>query len=337
MNLKKGAALLLASLLLLCTGCFGNGDGNSFTPLESSSTILNSGVDTGGSTIQPQALYGDFVYPDNPLDDLKNYLAADIENRGLPLRLGDTMEHTESWANAMLFTAYFTDHHNACVFSFASNNAYGMNDFYAVDGKDNPSFTIALKDPDNAEDMVLILTSVIMYLSPGTSESEAQQLAMGLDDSITVDGYSIPKDIGGYQVQAHYTNPHAFFSTPEFLSQYGVSVYALKYIWGRGIDLSIYTEMTSETDYAILSNMNSPNAGTVYGEFTVVDWWYHYEPVHGDPYLYVIACSPYGTEYRLMVNPLQNPYEFGIGEEYILVVGYYHQPTIIYAIQHTGA
>ena len=80
------------------------------------------------------------------------------------------------------------------------------------------------------EDMIMILTSVIIYLAPDMGLPEAERPASWQDGIISIDGYSIPQDIGGYQVQSHYTitllrrtSTHNWGSPSEHSNRYGAA------------------------------------------------------------------------------------------------------------------
>ena len=283
-----------------------------------------------------------YTYPDNPVEELKNYLESDAKERVLPIEISDIERVEGEWQNRIEFRIYFTDNpDNACVVSFAAKSNDATDDPYSLDGKDNPSFTIAFKDPDNTQDMISVLTSIIMYIAPDLELQEAEQLATLQDDTISIDGYSIPQDIGGYQVQAQYTNPHDYFTTEDFRAKLGVTIKSLKQIWGHDMNVNTCQELSSEEDLEVLYSpaalLEEDNTSrVVYAEFVVKDWWEHQEPLHGDPTTYVMVESLYGKEYELILDYISTPYEFGVGEKYTLFI-YYRagDATISYAIQYS--
>jgi len=176
------------------------------------------------------------------------------------------------------------------------------------------------------------------------SLQEAERLAMQQDHTISIDGYSVPKDIGGYQVQAHYTNPYKFFATTGFSSSLGISVKALMQIWKSEIDLGQCKRLSVEADFDVLDRpelfltdafrTDAVSPRSVYADFTVIDCWDYEEWVHGTPTTFVMAKSSHAAEYLLCLNPLRTPYAFGVGETYTFVISYYQRTAQIgYAIQ----
>lgn len=290
-----------------------------------------------GSSIQVT-----YKYPQNPVTELKCFLENDIIERGLPLELGDIEQVEWDRHERMEFTIHFkNDSENACVVSFITKSNYSFYD-YALDGDENPSFTIAFKDPDKSQDMIIVLTSVILYLSPDIGLKEAERLAVKQDGTISIDGYSIPQDIGSYQVQSHYTNPHVYFTTKDFTAKLGVTITALKKIWGGEINTKKCQKLSSSEEFLILNKQRSLfddtnyTSKTVYADFIVKDWWQHEDYLHGDIETWVMVESPYGKEYLLRLDPMRTPYEFGIGEKYSLFITYHIRGiSIFYAIQLT--
>lgn len=291
-------------------------------------------------------VYGAYTYPENPADELQAFLTADFSARGLPMEVSDVQYTDGSWTKFAEFTARFTDSgQNACVFSFTMDGDTAPYETYTLDGYDNPSFTIAFKDPDNPQDMIAVLTSVMRYLAPELSAKEAEQLAALQDETLSIDGYSMPLDIGGYQVQSYYTNPHSFFQTEDFTAKLGVTVKALKQIWEKEIDTRECQRLTSISDCKVLDDPRllldedslyaSVSDTVVYDDFVVKDWWENIEPVHGDPTVSIRVESFYGTTHLLSLDPLHVSYKVGVGETYTLFVYYrYGNATILHAVQH---
>lgn len=300
--------------------------------------FTNSGGSDTDST-KYGGLYGAYIYPDNPAEELRSYLENDIMERGLPLEIGDINSAKWDGEEREEFLINFKNNKNVCAVSFVvTYYEYG----YPLSGSDNPSFTIAFKDPENSQDMITVLTSVIMYLSPDLGLQEAERLSIEQDDTLSIDGYSIPKDIGGYQIQSHYTNPHDYFTTKDFTAKFGVSVKALKQIWGGEIDMNQCQKLSTAVDFRVLDDPQSlvnddrTTSRVVYADFTVKDWWEDQEPIHGDFTTFVTVESPYGEEYLLILDYMRMPYEFGIGEKYKLFINYhYGKAKILHALQLT--
>lgn len=333
---------ILAALLLL-TSC--GGRKADYTDDGTASLDFTDGTASQAVPERHSGLYGRYTYPDKPVEDLRKHLRSDSEQRGLSLEIGDLAEAGDEWQKRMEFTVHFPDHpDNACIVSFVIAQDGDFN-YYSTDGGENPSFTIAFQDPDQSQDMITVLTSVMRYLSPGLSVQEAERLAMEQDDTITIDGCSTPRDIGGYQVQAFYTNPYDFFTTADFASSYGVSVKALMQIWKGEVDLNQCKWMLDPADFEVLehpelfledpsqSEYASPRA--VYADFTITDCWDYEEWVHGTPTTFVLARAPHGDEYVLCLDPMRSPYTFGVGETYTLVISCHQRSArITYAIQY---
>lgn len=328
--------LLIIAFALVSTSC-----GSLKRESVIDSTNNNGGSDTDST--ENNELYGIYTYPENPVAELKSFLENDIIERELPLELGDIEEVEWNTQERMEFLIYFkNDPDNLCLVSF--NITYYEYGGYPLSGTGNPSFTLAFKDPDKPQDMVTVLTSVILYISPELGLKEAERLAHRQDDTISIDGYSMPQDIGGYQVQAHYTNPHTYFTTKDFTASLGVTVKALQQIWRKesALDVMQCRELSSTADFRVLDDPYSlydrenNTSETVYADFTVKDWWEYQEPIHGDWTTYITVESPYGTEHLLCIDPWQTPYAFGIGEKYTMFIYYYYGGArISHAIQLT--
>lgn len=281
-----------------------------------------------------------YQYTDQPVTDLKSFLKNDIKNRSLPMEIGDVVERSEQEHKE--FGIQFTNE-NAGVVSFSTGTAFSM--YYhdsSLDGEKNPSFTIAFKDPNKPQDMVAVMTSVILYLSPDLRVEEAERLAKKLDDTISIDGYSIPQDIGGYQIQSHYTNPHVYFTTEDFESSLCVTVTALKQIWSADLDAGQCRKLTTAADFKeFIEPHNSwekeEDANTsVYADIIVKDWWQYQEAIHYEITTWVDVVSPTGDLYQFRLDTMRTPYEFGIGEKYTLFIARNsYGPFIFHAVQLT--
>ena len=273
------------------------------------------------------------VYPVSSAEDLKRYLESEIRKQGLPLEVGDIYSAENGMEPCREFIVSFLNNpENACIFSFS------MADYYMLDGKGNPSFTIAFKDADNSQDMITILALVMRYISPELSLSEAEDMARNQDNTISTDGYSMPRDIGGYQIQARYTDPHVFIRTQEFDAAMGVKVTALKQIWGDP-DISGARALNTPQDYSLLDD--NYNTRLLYADFTVKNVWQHVEALHGDFWVTVDVESMTGDRYTFRVESMQMlmDYEFGVGQEYTLYIstGQSYGPIIYYAIQRSAS
>jgi hypothetical protein len=276
---------------------------------------------------------GTYVYPDNPAEALRSYLQNEAKVRGLRLEVGDIRKTGESYESRTEFRVDFADSSdNAFVISFRTN------DYFILDGKPNPSFTIAFKDPDNSQDMVAVLASVIKYVSPDLSLKEAEALAVSQDATLGIDGYAQPQDIGGYQVQARYTNPAVFIATSGFEAKLGVTVTAIKQAWGD-FNASGCQKLTSNQDYRVIAPQYAPweddyQNKTVYADFIVKNVWHYDEWVHGDYWTEVDVESLDGNKYTLRLETMRMTadYEFGVGQQYTF--SYYKFATIVLVNMH---
>lgn len=259
-----------------------------------------------------------YDYPDNPALELRGFLEKNIIKHDLPLTLSDIEEVKVDGEERRQFVIYFTyGKDNACTISFITKESYYSYEQYE---QNNPSFTLAFKEPDNQHDMGVVLTSIILYLAPDLSWQEAESLA--------VDGCSSPLDIGGYQVQAHYANK--------------VSVTALKQIWGGELNLSEYRKLTAPEEFWVLDDYESwrvvvDESTAVYADFAVKDWWQYEDSLHGNIVTMLTVESVHGTEYTLSLDTMRAPYEFAIGKKYTLYI--MHSPfggQIVYAAQLSG-
>lgn len=340
--------VLLMALCLVCVGCSTKKADYVDDGIASIDFTDNSGIQVEADTeAEEQAdLFPAYTYPDNPIEELRSHLERDANERGLPISIGEITQGDGGWQNRMEFEVQFLDHENPCVFSFTRKSDGAIADYYSLDGKDNPSFTIAFFDPENSQDMITILASVMRYLSPDLSASEAERLAIRQDETISIDGYSLPQEVGGYQVQSHYTAPYDYFSTTNFKAQLGVSIRAIKQLFETDIDVNQCQKLSTASAFRALDDPRSLldddapydniSSKIVYADFIIKDFWEYVEWVHGDPTTFVKVESTYGTEHVLVLDRLRVFYELGIGETYTLFIHYhYGDAKILYAIQQT--
>lgn len=308
----------------------------------------NGGSNDAGFTVDKKKgeIIGDFQYPENPPEELRNALESDINERGLPMAISDVETIEFDGKECSQITITFSDgNENICIISFTNKYLdYGYEE--SLDGRDNPSFTMAFKDPDNSRDMVTVLTSVIKYLSPDLSFEEAELLATKQDETIGADGYAQPSDIGGYQVQAQYTNPLVFVSTPDFEAKMGVKVRALKQIWRGTMDTGNCQELITPEDYKHLTtHYNSWDEGNhpsiVYADFIVKNTWRDQSYLHGETWVVIDLESMTGQQYSISLDTwaFPNAYEFGVGQQYTMYIGLDYtsgvRGGIMYAVQQS--
>lgn len=302
------------------------------------STDNNGGLDTDSE--ERKELYGFYTYPENPAAELKSFLKNDIEERALPLELSDIEQDEWSGKECKNFLVHFKNEpDNVCLVSFdVTYYEYSC----PLNGVGNPSFTLAFKNPNKSGGMVAVLTSIIMYISPELGLEEAERLAIRQDDTISIEGCSIPQDIGGYQVQTYSTSSYIYFTAKDFTANLVVTVKALNQIWRNetAIDVSQCRKLSSAADFIVLdepySLFDNENytSEIVYADFTVKEWWEYQDPIHGDYTTYVSVESLYGEKYLLSLDYMWTPYEFGIGEKYTLFIYYYYgNARISYAVQ----
>lgn len=337
---KVAAFVMVFAMTFLLVSCISSEtkkeSGDNSTKGTECGEISASNEKSGGGAI------GDFQYPENPAEELHNYLKNTITNHNLSIDVGDVKKVVFDSMERAEFMLRFTDSDNMCVIFF---NLKHLNyDFdYSLDGNDNPSFTMAFKDPDNTQDMITVLTLVLRYVSPDLSEGKARGLAENQDATISIDGYSQPLDIGGYQVETRYTYPHRFVHTQIFDSKIGVEITALKQIWGK-FDTLGCQELKNRQDYHALTPEYMPSEDdyqmkTVYADFIIKNVWNHEERVHGDYWTVIDVESMDGTLYTLRLETMHMlmNYEFGVGQKYTLYIqtGSSYGATIAYAIQQT--
>ena len=292
-------------------------------------------------------IIGDFQYPKNPAKQLRIALKNDINERGLPMVIGDIEQIVFNNREYMQIKVDFSESGNIGVILFLNRHL----DFdldVLLDERENPSFTIAIKDHNNYQDMIMILTSVIMYLSPELSLEEAQQLAILQDRTISTDGYSMPTDIGGYQIQARYTNPHLFIHTPYFDAKLGVRVRAIKQLWQGTLDTGSFHQLLGPQDYYLLNVSfwdESRHPEGVYADFIVKNTWQYQCWRHGRTFVVVDVESMSGRQFSFGLDTwirFHDPYEFGVGQEHIevssmeLMKGVYYLLVKILQSQQSG-
>ena len=298
----------------------------------------NSGSDT--ELAEPSSLLGDYVYPDNPAEALRSYLVIDAGERALPMEINDVQTIEFEGKECSQFGITFTDgSENMCVITFTDKYLISGRE-NSLDGRSNPSFTIAFKDPDNSQDMIIVLSSVIRYLSPDLSIEEAERLAKAQDDAISTDGYAMPQDIGAYQVQARYTNPHTFVRTPDFNAMYGVKVTALKQMWRGALDTRYFHELKTNEDYNLITEVypyweETKEPECIYADFIVKNVWQRQSHLHGETWVIVDLVSMTGLQFSLSLDTWEYPdtYEFGVGKQYTIYIQRYPRSGIVYAVQ----
>lgn len=294
---------------------------------------------------QKDAPENSYVYPENPAVELHDALISAITKHRLPIKVSDVERVSFEDTERTEITLHFMNgSNNTCVISFELRNlSYDIS--YSLDGHDNPSFTMAFKDRDNSQDMITILTLVLQYISPGLSDEEARQLARQQDTTISIDSYSQPLDIEGYQVVARYTNPQLFLHTQEFDSELGVKVTAIKQIWGE-VDTSRFKKLKTRQDYSVITSGYTPwetnkKTKAIYADFIIKNVWHYKEEVHGDNWVEVDVESMTGDQYTLRVETMRMimNYEFGVGQKYTLYIrtGTYYGANIVYAIERSSS
>lgn len=321
--------LVIASLLgVLLTAC-GNNPIYPNLPSESDK----------GEVEKATAFPADYTYPENPAEDLRKALISDIKERSLPMEISDIQRVAFDGDERSEMSVDFMDSGNTCVIFFNIKSIdYDFD--YSFDGKDNPSFTLAFRDNENTQDMILLMSSVIRYLSPNLSSEEAIELSKAQDETLSIDGYSQPQDVGWYQVQSRQTNPNVFVRTNGFDAMLGVKVTALKQIWGE-IKAVNCEPLNTKQDYNILLTNSLMGEDTdrglcVYGDFIVKNVWQHQEPIHGDMWEIIDVVSETGGVYSLRYETMFGvAYEFGVGQKYTIYIKPYrlYGATISYAIQ----
>jgi len=285
-------------------------------------------------------IIGNFQYPENPAKQLRIALENDVNERELPLMVSDAERIVFNNREYTQIKVTFLESDNIGVILFL--NRHLDFDVLLDEGK-NPSFTIAFKDHDNYQDMVMILTSVIMYLSPDLNLEEAESLATLQDRTISVDGYSMPLDISGYQIQTRHTNPHVFIQTPYFDARLGVRVRAIEQLWQGALDIGYFYELSGPQDYYLLNISfwdESRHPEGVYADFIVKNTWQYQCWMHGRTSVIVDVESMSGRQFSFGIDTwtrFYDPYEFGVGQIYTIFIGLRFNQGILHAVQRTKA
>jgi len=316
-----------------------------FIAMFASMLILASCVENGYEQEElitgiAENIVGDFQYPENPAKELRNTLENDINERGLPVIIGEIENIVFDNREYSQIMVDFTESDNIGVISFLNGH---LNYDWDVlpDGSANPSFTIAFQDHDNYQDMIMLLTSVIRYVSPDLSLDEAERLAIMQDRTISIDGYSQPLDIGGYQIHSRNTNPHIFLNTPHFDAKLGVEVRAISQLWDVVFDTVDFHQLTGSDDYHLLdiSFWDEERHPTgVYGDFIVKNTWQYFCWRHGCTAVTVDVESMSGRRFSFGFDTtrwFRNPYEFGVGQKYTLFIDLQFEQGIVYAVQRS--
>ena len=345
--MKATACILAITIMLALASCTKQATKkeNSISDIERAS-IYDEKNATSTAVEKQGEIIGDYQYPENPAEQLRTALDSDVNKYGLPMIIScvETIEFDSREYSQI--TIDFTDgNENVCIISFFNKHLeHGYDE--SLDGHANPSFTMAFKDHDNSQDMIILLTYVIMYLSPDLGLAEAERLAVRQDETISTDGYAQPSDIAGYQVQARYTNPHIFASTPDFEAKLGVKVRALRQIWRGALDTTDCQELLTSQDYAQLTtHYNSWDEGNhpamVYADFVVKNTWRRQSYIHGETWVIVDLESMSGQQYLISLDTwaFPNAYEFGVGQQYTLYIGLDYtsgvRGGIMYAVQQS--
>ncbi len=271
-----------------------------------------------------------YTYPENPVSGLKSFLESDIAERGLSMEIGKVERVYRGGKERREFEISFTGgSDNACVVSFNAGNDRDSQSFLL--GFKNAKQSWESSEAQEAQEMIEVLSSVLLYISPDLSLEEAKRLAVRQYETISPDGLSIPQDVGAYQVQAHFDN--------NFVASMGITITALKHIWGGDIFIDQYRVLNTERDFNVLKLYpplgNAVSEETaVCAEFIVKSYRVVEEPMHSDITAYIEAESPYGEMYTLCLDPTVTPYAFGIGEKYTFFISpNRYGARIIYAVQ----
>ena len=337
--------ITIFALMLLLASCKNSTEtgenNNEIEEIISGTTEIPHGSTSNNVVERPVTnIIGDFQYPQNPAQELRNALYNDVNVRGIPMVISEVESITFGNMEHSQITINFTDSDNICVVLFANRNV--MRDFeILLNDQPSPSFTMAFKDHDRPQDMIMVLTSIIKYLSPDLSLEEAERLATMQDRTISTDGFSQPLDIGGYQVQSRYTNPFVFLQTPNFDAKLGVTVRAIRQLWLGAIDTASAHLIASPYDYNLLGLSfwdEERHPEVIYGDFIVKNTTQNLCWRHGCTSVTVEVESISGRRFLLSLDTwarFHDPYEFGIGQQHTLFLDLQHSQGIIYAVQLT--
>ncbi|MCL2361961.1 MAG: hypothetical protein FWC73_09135 [Defluviitaleaceae bacterium] len=283
---------------------------------------------------------GDFQYPENPAKQLRTAIENNVKEYELPMAISDIERIEFNNREYTQIKVDFTDSGNIGVILFL-NRYLGFDVDVLLDERENPSFAIAFKNHDNYQDMIMLLTSIIMYLSPELCFEEATRLATLQDRTISIDGYSMPVDINGYQIQARYTNPHVFLHTPYFDAMLGIRVRAIKQLWQGVLYTDNFQHLTGPHDYHMLNISfwdESRHPEGVYADFIVKNTWQYKCWRHGRTLTIVDVESMSGRQLSLGLDSWErfhDPYEFGVGQKYTIFIELRFNQGIVYAIQRS--
>lgn len=325
--MKKILLMILSLSLLVTTGCFGS-EPNSLAKIEPNGM---DEIDSSQSTLPPSSEVIAFEYPANPPQALHAALQNAAYEYDLEFIIGEINAWETSGGKYQEIPVHWRgEKEHSCLISFFTPietvPIYGAN----RPGRDDASFTIAFQDPEAMEDMVTLAVPVLQYADPHLDWNTALAMAEYLLDTLTVDGFSEPIDVKGYQFQLHYTNPHEYYQSGSFVANMGLSVKALSRIWGD-FDMSGYSEMTPAL-YSAGGRNGSPEKVHVVGNVTD---WYKKLDSYGTPETFVTVEYGDGATCRLRMNYLMSPYEFVLGGKYEFYVMLSHPrgPALIYATQ----
>ena len=349
-------SLAALAILLLIAAC---GNATPERQQDANPTLPHSGTRQSNTTTQPNimtqpsttdapanthpptsaSIIGDFQYPENPAESLRTALANDVTYRSLPMAISAVENIVFNNMEYAQITIDFIDSGNVALILFSNRNTRHNFDIVFND-KPNPSFNIAFKDHENTQDKIMLLTSVMLYLSPGMSLTEAERMATNQDRTISTDGFSQPLDIGGYQVQSRYTNPFAFKETPNFTAMLGVSVRAIGQLWNGAFYTGNARRLTPENYHLLNLSFweEDRHPAVVYGDFLVLDTSRYITWQHGATSVTLEVESMSGARFMLRLDTwmgFPNPYEFGVGQVYTIFYRINFRPGVVYAIQRT--
>lgn len=328
MRWKKVPALLLACLLLLCTGCFDSDldDYEDIYYIPDSSLVVDENPPLPGEVIA-------YKYPADQAQALRDALHKMAEAWELEFTVGEVSIWSDNDGERREIPIYWRgEQAHSTLISFYTPGP-GVISASTHTGRHDVSFNIAFQDPEAMEDMITLAIPVLMYVNPDLNWDTALAVAQNLLDTLTVDGYSDPMDIGGYQFQLHYRNPYIYFRSGDFIANMGLSADALDSIWGD-FDTTGYPDMTPAL-YSAAGRDGSPANVRVTGTITE---WYKKLDYYGTPETFVTVSYGGGDTCLLRMNYPTRPYEFALGGRYEFFVMLNHPrgPALIYAIQLDG-
>lgn len=319
MNTKKALVLLLTALLLFCTGCFGG-------ETDDLEVQIFEG-DPSGQEAPPPGEVISYTYPADPPKALKNSL--DKAAGGVDFTAGEIRTWSDVYGERLEIPIYWRgEREHATLISFYIPEDIVYDDARAT-GRE-ASFTIAFIDPEAMEDMITLAIPVLQHIDPGLGWDGALSIVENLLDTLTVDGFGDPVEVGGYQIQLHYTNPHIYFKSRDFTASMGLRVTALGSIWGE-FSTTGYPEMTPEL-YAAGGRDDNPTHVRVTGTVTE---WYKKPDYYGTIETFVTVEYGDGNICELRMNYQNSPYELALGSRYEFFVMLNHPrgPALIHAVQ----